>query len=92
MTTGNVIIRPKPQDLSITMKQVARYAGGSRYRMDADMEKKTALVLEEAVKSYSPHLYIPLMKYPNCIMKFAPDFFCLKTQKKFRKSLHAFAH
>jgi hypothetical protein len=56
MTTGNVIIRPKPQELSITMKQVARYAGGSRYRMDADMEKKTALVLDEAVNLICPSL------------------------------------
>jgi hypothetical protein len=48
MSTGNIIIRPKPQDLSITMKQVARYAGGSRYRMDKRIKKKTSLVLEEA--------------------------------------------
>jgi hypothetical protein len=48
MSTGNIIIHPKPLDLSITMKQVARYAGGSRYRMDERMKKKTVLVLEEA--------------------------------------------
>jgi hypothetical protein len=48
MSTGNIIIRPKPLDLSITMKQVARYAGGSRYRMDERIKKKTALVLKEA--------------------------------------------
>jgi hypothetical protein len=48
MTTRNIIIRPKPQDLSITVKLVARYAGGSRYHMDADMKKKTVSVLEKA--------------------------------------------
>jgi len=56
MNTGNVIIRPKPQELSVTVKQVARYAGGSRYRMDADMEKKTALVLDKAVNLICPSL------------------------------------
>jgi hypothetical protein len=30
------------------MKQMARYAGGSRYRMDERIKKKAALVLEEA--------------------------------------------
>lgn len=56
MSTGNVIIRPKPQDLAVTIKQVARYTGGSRYRMDADMEKKAGSVLEEAINLIDPAL------------------------------------
>jgi hypothetical protein len=56
MSTKSIIIRPKPQDLSITLKQVARYAGGSRYRMDENMEKKTVLVLEEALNLVDPAL------------------------------------
>jgi hypothetical protein len=56
MTSDNIIIRPKPLDLAITVKQVARYAGGSRYRMDADMEKKALSVLEEAINLIDPAL------------------------------------
>jgi hypothetical protein len=56
MSTGNVIIRPKPQDIPITLKQVSRYAGGSRYRMDTDMGKKAASVLEEAINLIDPAL------------------------------------
>jgi hypothetical protein len=56
MNTGNVIIRPKPQDLAVTIKQVARYTGGSRYRMDADMEKMAVSVLEETINLIDPAL------------------------------------
>lgn len=55
-STKRFIIRPKPQDLSITVNLLARYAGGSRYRMDKDMEKKAVLVLEEANNLIDPAL------------------------------------
>ena len=56
MSTGNVILRPEPRELSLTVKQVARYSGGSRYRMSPDMEKKAGSVLKKAFFLIEPAL------------------------------------
>lgn len=56
MIYGNVIIRPKPQELTVTVKQIARYSGGSRYRMNAVMKKKALLILEKASNLIEPAL------------------------------------
>lgn len=52
--TENIIIRPNPEDLFLTLKQLARYAGGSRYRMDKNMEKMVESIPDMAKELVSP--------------------------------------
>jgi hypothetical protein len=50
----NIIIKPEPEDLFLSPAQIARYAGGSRYRMDAAMEKTAGAILDKAKELVSP--------------------------------------
>lgn len=56
MIYENVIIRPKAQELAITVKQIARYSGGSRYRMNPGMQKKALPILKKASNLIEPAL------------------------------------
>jgi hypothetical protein len=49
-----IIIHVLPESLNISIKEVGRYAGGSRYRMDADMEQLASKMLDRAKKIISP--------------------------------------
>lgn len=56
-TKENIIItRPKPEDLPLTLKQIARYAGGTRYRMDDEMKKLAASIMDKAKRLVFPAL------------------------------------
>ena len=43
-----------PESLNVSLKEVGRYAGGSRYRMDAEMEQLASKMLDRAKKIISP--------------------------------------
>jgi hypothetical protein len=49
-----IIIHVLPESLNISITDVCRYAGGSRYRMDADMKQLASKMLHRAKKIISP--------------------------------------
>ena len=48
------IIHVLPESLNISIKEVGRYAGGSRYRMDADMKQLASKMIDCAKNIISP--------------------------------------
>jgi hypothetical protein len=48
------IVRPQISDLRITLGQMARYAGGSKYEMDEKMKKVARPILEKAKRLIEP--------------------------------------
>ncbi len=50
----NVVIRPGPEELFLTRAQIARYAGGTRFRMDASMKKIADSIMDKAKELVSP--------------------------------------
>ncbi|MCE5335005.1 MAG: hypothetical protein LLG06_10485 [Desulfobacteraceae bacterium] len=48
------VISLQPRSLSVSPDEIARYAGGARYRMDASAEKTAAAAIEEACDLIRP--------------------------------------
>lgn len=56
--TESIVVNPDPESLNIPPGQIARYSGGSRYRMDPEMKDRAEKILE-----YSKSLICPAFAY-----------------------------
>ncbi len=58
MATDSIVVNPNPESLNVPLGQIARYAGGSRYRMDPEMKNRAIKLFE-----YSKSLIRPAFVY-----------------------------
>jgi hypothetical protein len=46
--TESIVVYPDPESLTVPAEQIARYAGGSRYKMDPEMKDRAVKILKYA--------------------------------------------